>query len=120
MFIAYVEDAGDATDEAVRKEMDKLDRMERKRNHVVLSEDEAAHPDKDVAGAVVEGEEVEPADGSERNGEEVAALPRESNELAEDVEDKKEVVGDGADDLKADGGDVANGKLVCIVCECTI
>lgn len=95
VFIAYVEEAGDAINEAIRKEMAKLDRMELKRNHVVLSEDEAAHPDK----------------------EEVVALPRGRNELAEDVEDKKEVVGDGTADMKADGGDVANSKLVC---ECTI
>ena len=105
---------GDAIDEAVREEMAKLDLMELKRNHVVLSEDEAALPNKDVAGAIIEGDEVGPADGGERNGEVAAALPRE---LA-GVEDKKEVVGDGAADVKkADGGDVANGKLMC---ECTV
>lgn len=104
--------------------MAKLDEMEWKRNHVVLSEDGA---DKDAAAAVEDREdadrEIVGGDGNaEGKGNEKEAAPpaglngggdMESNEGLDD--NKKEIVGANADadenDVKA-GDDVADGKLV--------
>jgi hypothetical protein len=87
--------------------MAKLDLMELKRNHVGPLEDEAALPDdddkddkldadavnKDNTGTIVKGEEVGPV--GEREGEEVAAPPREKNELAEAQMSEDKVVAKG-------------------------
>ena len=125
--IAHVGPGG-VIEEAVRKEMAKLDIMELKRNHIVLSEDGAASPDKDAAIAVKgqkdTDEEPVGGDGNDKgkgNEKEVVSLRLngggvESNELAGGGHNKEEemvVGGADADGVKT-GGDVhlANGKLV--------
>ncbi len=104
-------------DEAIRDEMAKLDLMELKRNHVGPLEDEAALPDnddkddkvdadadavnKDNARTIVKNEEVGPV--GEREGEDVAAPPRENNELAEAQMSEDKVVENDMKDVAAKG-----------------
>ena len=112
--VVYAE-PGDRED--FSKEMAKLDVMEEKRNHLVLSENEEASPDKDTAEGQEEAGEEGPGpageDGGVKENEKEGVDPPvggvESNERAEggDVEEEEAV---GADhDMKIGGVD---GKLV--------